>query len=77
MGATQGCALVLFCWALKTCARQGVLCGAAADRVCAPPPHDPRRCTSEIRRIWVGYWSQADAQLGQRIAAGLQQAGAL
>jgi catalase len=31
----------------------------------------------EIRRIWVGYWSQADAQLGQRLAAKLQAGGAL
>jgi len=36
-----------------------------------------RRCTNEIRRIWVGYWSQCDAGLGQRIAAKLRQAGAL
>eukprot|EP00898_Chlorokybus_atmophyticus_P001389 jgi/Chlat1/2250/Chrsp17S02564 len=28
---------------------------------------DPR-CTHEIRRIWIGYWSQCDASLGQRIA---------
>lgn len=37
---------------------------------------DPR-CTQEIRRIWVGYWSQADAQLGQKIAAKLMAGGAL
>jgi len=35
------------------------------------------RCTKEIRRIWVGYWSQADAGLGSRIAAKLQSMGAL
>ncbi|GLC39807.1 catalase A [Pleodorina starrii] len=35
------------------------------------------RCTQEIRRIWVGYWSQADAQLGSRIAAKLQGRGCL
>ena len=35
------------------------------------------RLTSEIRRIWVGYWSQADAALGSRIAAKLQSKGAL
>eukprot|EP00955_Chlamydomonas_euryale_P005048 53894-Chlamydomonas_euryale.AAC.2 len=37
---------------------------------------DPR-LTSEIRRIWVGYWTQADATLGGKIAAKLQGAGAL
>jgi catalase len=37
---------------------------------------DPR-CTQEIRRVWVGYMSQADPQLGQRIAAKLQANGAL
>ena len=37
---------------------------------------DPR-CTQEIRRVWVGYWSQADARLGQAIAQRLQSAGAL
>ncbi|GFR42897.1 hypothetical protein Agub_g3891 [Astrephomene gubernaculifera] len=35
------------------------------------------RCTQEIRRIWVGYWSQADPQLGARIAAKLQARGCL
>jgi catalase len=35
------------------------------------------RCTQEIRRIWVGYLSQCDAGLGQRLAARLQQAAAL
>lgn len=37
---------------------------------------DPR-ATQEIRRIWVGYWSQADATLGQKLAAKLQSAGGL
>mmetsp|Transcript_3164 Transcript_3164/g.6927 ORF Transcript_3164/g.6927 Transcript_3164/m.6927 type:complete len:493 (+) Transcript_3164:169-1647(+) len=37
---------------------------------------DPR-CTNEIRRIWVGYWSQCDSNLGQKIAGRLQKAGAL
>jgi len=36
-----------------------------------------KRCTQEIRRIWIGYWSQCDAQAGQRIAAKLAAAGAL
>jgi hypothetical protein len=31
----------------------------------------------EIRRIWIGYWSQCDVQAGQRIAAKLSAAGAL
>mmetsp|Transcript_15125 Transcript_15125/g.37688 ORF Transcript_15125/g.37688 Transcript_15125/m.37688 type:complete len:493 (-) Transcript_15125:784-2262(-) len=33
------------------------------------------RCTAEIRRVWVGYWSQCDGQLGARVAQKLQQAG--
>lgn len=37
---------------------------------------DPR-CTKEIRRIWVGYWSQADNGLGQKLAQRLQSCGAL
>jgi len=36
-----------------------------------------KRCTQEIRRIWVGYLSQCDAGLGQRLAARLQQESAL
>ncbi|KIY96954.1 catalase [Monoraphidium neglectum] len=36
-----------------------------------------KRCTAEIRRIWIGYWSQADAGLGQRLAQKLQAAGAM
>jgi hypothetical protein len=35
----------------------------------------PSQSTQEIRRIWVGYWSQADPQLGSRIAAKLQVRG--
>jgi len=35
------------------------------------------KCTSEIRRIWVGYWSQVDADLGARVARNLMKAGAL
>ncbi|MEW5319233.1 MAG: hypothetical protein WDW38_010398 [Sanguina aurantia] len=35
------------------------------------------RITNEIRRIWVGYLSQCDSQLGHRIAAKLQACGAL
>jgi hypothetical protein len=31
----------------------------------------------EIRRIWIGYWSQCDTQAGQRIAAKLAAAGVL
>jgi len=34
---------------------------------------DPR-CTHEIRHIWVGYWSQADAVLGQKLEAKLKSA---
>ncbi|KAG1673753.1 hypothetical protein FOA52_002322 [Chlamydomonas sp. UWO 241] len=37
---------------------------------------DPR-LTGEIRRIWVGYWSQCDQMLGQKVAAKLQGMGAL
>jgi catalase len=36
-----------------------------------------KRCTAEIRRVWIGYWSQADAGLGQRLAQKLQAAGAM
>jgi catalase len=36
-----------------------------------------KRCTQEIRRIWIGYWSQCDTQAGQRIAAKLAAAGVL
>jgi len=32
------------------------------------------RCTQEIRQIWVGYWSQADATLGQKLDAKLKSA---
>jgi catalase len=35
------------------------------------------RCTQEIRRIWVGYMSQADATLGKKLAAKLRQHSAL
>ena len=35
------------------------------------------RVTHEIRRIWIGYWSQCDPILGQRIAQLLQQHSAL
>lgn len=37
---------------------------------------DPR-CTKELRKIWIGYFSQMDASLGQKLAARLQAAGAL
>jgi catalase len=36
-----------------------------------------KRATAEIRRVWIGYWSQADAGLGQRLAQKLQAAGAM
>ncbi|KAF5837428.1 catalase [Dunaliella salina] len=52
-------------------ARQERFVGRAAGFLMEP------KCTNEIRRIWVGYWSQCDASLGQRIAAKLRQAGAL
>ena len=53
-----------------------------ARRLRCRPQHRPAvcalcRCTQEIRRIWVGYWSQADATLGQKIAQKLSAAGAL
>ena len=31
----------------------------------------------EIRRVWIGYMSQADAKLGQRLASKLQQTASL
>lgn len=36
-----------------------------------------KRATGEIRRVWIGYWSQADAGLGQRLAQKLQSMGAM
>ncbi|BDA50585.1 Catalase [Coccomyxa sp. Obi] len=36
---------------------------------------DPK-CTQEVRRVWVGYLSQCDASLGQKVAAKLQSNGA-
>ncbi|GFH25407.1 catalase [Haematococcus lacustris] len=35
------------------------------------------KCSAEIRRIWVGYWTQADQSLGGRVAQKLQAMGAL
>lgn len=37
---------------------------------------DPR-CSQEVRRVWIGYWKQADQELGTKIAAKLQSASAL
>ena len=31
----------------------------------------------EVRRVWLGYMSQCDASLGQRIAAKVQAAGSM
>jgi len=31
----------------------------------------------EIRRVWIGYMTQADMKLGQRLAAKLQQTASL
>ena len=44
------------------------------DRLCGIVG-DPR-ATPEIRRVWVGYLTQADASLGKRVAAQLQSMGA-
>lgn len=52
-------------------ARQGRFIQRLSDMLMDP------RSTKEIRRIWVGYWSQADAKLGQSIAKALQAGGAL
>jgi catalase len=35
------------------------------------------KCTTELRRIWVGYWSQADKNLGTKLAQALQKQGVL
>eukprot|EP00891_Asterochloris_glomerata_P000316 jgi/Astpho2/316/Aster-02200 len=35
------------------------------------------RVTQEVRRVWLGYMSQCDASLGQRIAAKVQAAGSM
>lgn len=52
-------------------ARQDRFIGRVADAL------GEKRVSREVRQIWVGYWSQADPVLGQRIAAQLQQAAAL
>lgn len=41
----------------------------------APPSHPP--LPQEIRRVWVGYATNADAGMGQRLAAKLAAASAL
>lgn len=40
-------------------------------------PLMPGVLVQEIRRIWVGYLSQCDPKLGQKVAQKLQSAGAL
>lgn len=35
------------------------------------------RVAAEVRRIWVGYWSQCDADLGRAVAMRLQKMSAL
>ena len=35
------------------------------------------RALQEVRRVWLGYMSQCDASLGQRIAAKVQAAGSM
>lgn len=50
---------------------------ACINACCLVLHHMSSVLLQEIRRIWVGYWSQADAQLGQRLAAKLQAAGVL
>jgi len=52
-------------------ARQERFVARVADLLADP------RCTKEIRRIWVGYWTQADAGLGKRVAEKLSSKGAL
>ena len=37
---------------------------------------DPR-CSQEVRRVWLGYWKQADGELGAKLAVKLQAASAL
>jgi len=46
------------------------------DRVTGDLLLDPRT-TQEVRRVWLGYLTQCDADLGRRVAAKLQSAGAL
>ena len=36
-----------------------------------------RLVPQEVRRVWLGYMSQCDASLGQRIAAKVQAAGSM
>jgi catalase len=51
-------------------ARQERFVGRVADLLA------DKRCSQEVRRIWLGYLGQCDAGLGQRVAAKLQQQGA-
>lgn len=51
-------------------ARQGRFIQRVADMLGDP------RCTREIRRIWIGYLTEADQGLGAKLAAKLQQGGA-
>jgi hypothetical protein len=37
---------------------------------------DPR-CNDEIRRVWIGYWTQCDEKLGQRLTKQLQAMGCM
>lgn len=52
-------------------ARQDRFVGRLSDMLSDP------RVTQEIRRVWVGYMSQCDAKLGQKLAAKLQQSATL
>lgn len=51
--------------------RQDRLINRIADALSSP------RVSLEVRRIWIGYWSQCDPVMGRRIAQYLQAHSAL
>ena len=59
-----GCALDHQCYSSYCC-------------ICSQACADRHAAMQEIRRIWVGYMSQCDPKLGQKVAQKLQSAGAL
>lgn len=64
-GCRRRCRLLPFLPAARCC---------RAGRLTALPVSLP---VTEVRNVWLGYWSQADASLGQRLASKLQQMNAL
>lgn len=69
--------LVKPCWCLQAGERWRSFDGARRERfiVHIAKLLSHPRVTNEVRRLWIGYWSQCDAELGKRIAARLHEAG--